>query len=57
MKMLQRKFTVILMKLSKTREQRIKNLYYFKGYGGIKLMNKFPGKGWKKNTLMTLYNT
>jgi len=29
----------------------VKNLYFAKGYGAVRLINEFPAKGWKKNTL------
>ena len=29
----------------------IKNLYYCKGYGAVRLINEFPTKGWKRNTI------
>ena len=29
----------------------VKNLYFAKGYGAVRLINKVPAKGWKKNTL------
>lgn len=36
-----------------TEEDRylIKNLYFHKGYGAIRLIKEFPGKNWKKSTL------
>jgi len=29
----------------------VKNLYFAKSYGAVRLINEFPAKGWKKNTL------
>jgi len=29
----------------------VKNLYFAKGYGAVRLINRFPAKRWKKNTL------
>jgi len=29
----------------------VKNLYIAKGYDAVRLVNEFPAKGWKKNTL------
>jgi len=29
----------------------VKNLYFAKGYGAVRLINEFPAKGWKKNTI------
>ena len=29
----------------------VKNLYSTTGYGAVRLINEFPAKGWKKNTL------
>jgi len=29
----------------------VKNLYFAKGYGAVRLINEFAAKGWKKNTL------
>ena len=36
------------MVLSEEDRILIKNLYYFKGYGAMRLISEFPIKGWKK---------
>jgi len=39
------------MGLSEEDRILIKNLYFYKGYGAVRLINEFPAKGWKKSTL------